>query len=114
VTGLWDPLLDLLPTYGPWVVLGLAFLETCFLTGMIVPAGVATSAATVLALNGQLPLGRVLAAAVVGATAGDAVGFWIGRRAGPVTLEAKGRCSAARPTATGVGAGSSASGPHTP
>ncbi len=80
--GLWGPLLDLLPLYGPWLVLALAFLETCFLTGVVVPAGVATSAATVLALNGRLPLGRVLVAALVGALAGDAVGFWVGRRAG--------------------------------
>ena len=73
-------LLDLLPEYGPWLLFVLAVLETCFVTGLVVPSGVATSVATVLALEGHLTLVPVLLAAGAGGAVGDSLGFWVARR----------------------------------
>ena len=60
----------------------MAVAETSFVTGLVVPSGVATSMATVLALGGHGSLMAVLIAAVSGGAVGDSVGFWIGRWAG--------------------------------
>lgn len=76
-------LLELLPAYGPWLLFVLAILETSFVTGLVVPSGVATSVATVLALQGRLELVPVVAAAIAGGAIGDSLGFWIGRGLGP-------------------------------
>lgn len=73
---------ELVATHGPWVLFLMAVAETCFVTGLVVPSGVATSVGTVLALQGHTPLGAVLAAAVLGGFTGDSLGFWIGRRGG--------------------------------
>jgi undecaprenyl-diphosphatase len=72
----------LVEVYGPWVLALLAFLETCFVTGVVVPSGVATAFATALALQGQMTFGAVAVAAVGGGFAGDVTGYWIGRRSG--------------------------------
>ena len=66
-------------------------LETCFITGMVVPSGVATSVATVLALEGTLELPSVLLAALAGGALGDSLGFWIGRATGERVLTGNGR-----------------------
>ncbi|MCG6954986.1 MAG: DedA family protein [Gemmatimonadetes bacterium] len=84
-------LVEALPVYGPWLLLALAFLETCFLTGLVVPAGLATSVATVLALEGSLSFASVVAAAWVGGALGDSMGFWIGRASGGRVLHGDGR-----------------------
>lgn len=90
-----QPLLELLPVYGPWLIFVMAILETCFVTGLVVPSGVATSVGTVLALEGRLELPPVIAAALAGGALGDALGFWIGRLAGPRILRGPSRFSRA-------------------
>jgi membrane protein DedA with SNARE-associated domain len=85
------PVVALLPVYGPWLVFLLAILETCFVTGLVVPSGLATSVATVLALEGVLSLPAVIVAALAGGAVGDSVGFWIGRRSGPRLLSGQSR-----------------------
>ena len=98
-------LLDLLPLYGPWLLLVLAFLETVFITGLVVPSGVATSVATVLALEGRMDLLEVVLAATVGGALGDSVGFFIGRTWGVRVLSGQGRfATAARKKHQGLNA----------
>ena len=81
----------LLPVYGPSLLFVLAVLETCFVTGLVVPSGLATSVATALALEGDLALAPVLGAALAGGWVGDSVGFWIGHAWGEHLLEGRGR-----------------------
>lgn len=70
---------DELEAHGPWLLFVMAILETCFVTGLVVPSGVATSAATIIALEGEMLFGSVVVAAVTGGFIGDSLGFWIGR-----------------------------------
>ena len=84
-------LLEQLEAYGPWLLFALTFLETCFLWGLVVPAGVAISVGTVLALVGALELPNVLAAALAGGALGDSAGYWVGRTAGERILAGGGR-----------------------
>ncbi len=88
-------LLALLPVYGPWLLLVLAFLETFFITGLVVPSGVATSVATVLALEGSMDLFEVVLAATLGGALGDSTGFFIGRAWGTRVLSGEGRFATA-------------------
>jgi len=88
-----DFVFELLPTYGPGLLFLLAILETCFVTGLAVPSGVATSAATVLALEGRVELAPMLLAAIAGGAVGDSVGFWIGRTFGRRVLAPETRWS---------------------
>ncbi|MCA9738862.1 MAG: dephospho-CoA kinase [Gemmatimonadetes bacterium] len=80
-------LLDLLPRVGPALLFVLALLETCFVTGLVVPAGVALLLASALAAAGTLSLPVVVASASAGALAGDSIGFWVGRRVGARFLD---------------------------
>lgn len=84
-------LLDLVTVQGPWIVLLLAILETSFITGLVVPSGVATSLATGLALEQGSSVSAVAVAALVGGAIGDTVGFWIGRRGRERWLGGSGR-----------------------
>lgn len=84
-------LLQLLPLYGPWLLFALAVLETCFVTGLVVPSGMATSFATALAIEGGVELGPMLAAAAAGGALGDTAGFWIGRKWGLRLMDGRGR-----------------------
>lgn len=90
-----DPLtaqvLQYLPDYGPWLLFVLAVLETCFLTGLVVPSGLATSMGTALALEGSMNLGSVVLAAAAGGATGDVLGYWIGRAAGERVMNGGGR-----------------------
>jgi membrane protein DedA with SNARE-associated domain len=72
-------LLDLIAVHGPWIVFFLAILETSFITGLIMPSGVATSIATGIALEEGGSVLPVALAALAGGAIGDSVGFWIGR-----------------------------------
>ena len=83
-------LLQQLSDYGPWLLFALAVLETSFITGLAIPSGMATSVATVLALEGSMSLGSVVLAATVGGALGDIVGFWVGRAAGARVMAAGG------------------------
>jgi membrane protein DedA with SNARE-associated domain len=73
---------ELVATHGPWILFVMAVAETCFVTGLVVPSGVATSVGTVLALEGHGSAALMLAAAVSGGAVGDSVGFWVGRMSG--------------------------------
>lgn len=76
---------------GPWVLLVLAWAETSFVTGLVVPAGFATAAGAMLAGLGYLPLVEVAGFAATGAALGDSTGFWIGRRSGDLLERGTGR-----------------------
>lgn len=84
-------LAELLTAYGPWLLFAMAVLETSFITGLVVPSGLATSLATALALQGALELEPLILAAVLGGAVGDSVGFWVGRTAGAGVLSPQGR-----------------------
>ena len=73
----------------------MAVLETSFVTGLVVPSGVATAVATVLAGQGVLGYGEVAVAAACGGWVGDSVGYWIGRRWGDSLVPSGGRLGAA-------------------
>ena len=73
------PVLDLIAVEGPWLLFILAVLETCFITGLFVPSGVATSIATGVAMEAGQPLWPVAVAALAGGALGDSLGFWVGR-----------------------------------
>lgn len=85
-----EELVRLIRSYGPVLLTVLAFLETSFLTGLIVPAGVALLLAAFMAAGGTFPLVSAVGAAVLGAFLGDSAGFWIGRAAGPRMLSHSG------------------------
>jgi membrane protein DedA with SNARE-associated domain len=84
-------LAELLTAYGPWLLFGMAVLETSFVTGLLVPSGLATALATVLALGGALELRPLILAALTGGLLGDSMGFWIGRAAGSGVFSERGR-----------------------
>ena len=84
-------LLQHLSDYGPWLLFALAVLETCFLTGLVIPSGLAVSVATVLALEESMTLLSVVVAALAGGALGDTVGFWVGRAAGDRVMSGGGR-----------------------
>lgn len=85
-----EELVRLIRVYGPPVLTVLAFLETSFITGLVVPAGVALSLAAFMAASGAFPLLPSVVAAVLGAFLGDSAGFWIGRKAGRRVLSHRG------------------------
>lgn len=80
-------LAELVALYGPWFLALLAFAETVFVTGVVVPSGLATSFAVALAVQGVLALPTVAAASLGGGFAGDIGGYWIGRRGGEALRE---------------------------
>ena len=69
----------------------MAVLETSFITGLVVPSGMATALATALALQDSLELRPLILAALVGGALGDSVGFWVGRTVGEGVLSPQGR-----------------------
>lgn len=86
-----DPdLASLLRGFGPWLLLVMAMAETAFVTGLVVPAGLATALGAFLAAEGALGLWSVAAAAGAGALLGDTCGFWLGRRCGRRLVEGDG------------------------
>lgn len=72
-------LLDLVTVHGPWVIFALAVLETSFVTGLLVPSGLATAIATGIALEEGASVVPVALAALAGGAIGDSCGFWVGR-----------------------------------
>jgi undecaprenyl-diphosphatase len=77
---------DVLGAVPPWVVylsvFALPFLEASVFLGFVFPGETALVFGGVLAHQGDVSLSGVLALAVVGAIAGDAVGYLVGRRWG--------------------------------
>jgi membrane protein DedA with SNARE-associated domain len=71
---------ELIHYYGAWVVFILVFLEA---VGLPFPGETVLVTAAIYAGTTQnLSIGLVLLAAVVGATLGSAIGFWVGERYG--------------------------------
>jgi membrane protein DedA with SNARE-associated domain len=77
-------IIDLFARYGYAVVFVGVFLEN---SGVPVPGETALLAGGALAHAGRLSLSWVIVTAVCGATLGDNVGFWIGRRGGRTLAE---------------------------
>ncbi len=71
---------EFLLVLGPPLLFAMAMAETAIPLGLGVPAGVALSLASFLAMEGLLPWPGVLAAGALGALTGDSLGFWLGRR----------------------------------
>ena len=69
-----------------WVALLVVFLAPCLessaFIGFLFPGEIAVFVGGVIAYDGRLGLGAVMAAAVLGAVIGDTVGYWVGRRYG--------------------------------
>ena len=91
-----DKIIEFLRPYleAPWgyVIVGTAtFLENSVGAGVIVPGETLVIIGGVYAGLGYLWLPFVAAVAVLGAVAGDNVGYWIGRRYGRGFLERHGR-----------------------
>ena len=84
-------LAELISAYGPWLLFVMAILETSFVTGLLVPSGLATALATELALQGDLILKPFVVAALAGGMVGDSLGFWVGRAAGTRIFSGEGR-----------------------
>jgi len=82
---------DLILGLPAWLVLTLVTvmpaLEASMFLGLVFPGEVAILVGGVVAHAGGLPLWAVIAAAVVGATAGDQVGYLLGRRYGHALLD---------------------------
>jgi len=74
-----------------WTALAIVFalpaLESSAFLGFIFPGEIAVLLGGVLAFEHRVPLGSVLAAAILGAILGDAVGYWVGRRWGNALVE---------------------------
>jgi membrane protein DedA with SNARE-associated domain len=70
-----------------WTALALLFtlpaLEAPAFLGLVLPGELALLLGGVLAEQDRIPLAAAVAVGTAGALAGDAVGFWIGRRWGP-------------------------------
>ena len=54
--------------------------ETALMAGLLIPGELIVVAAGILAARGNVPVAAVIAAAIVGAIAGDSIGFLVGRR----------------------------------
>jgi membrane-associated protein len=78
---------DLLTAVPAWavylLVFALPFLEASIMLGFVIPGETALVFGGVLAAGGQGNVVVVLAIAIVGAVAGDAIGYFVGRRYGP-------------------------------
>jgi membrane-associated protein len=77
-------LLEIFRSIPAWLVIVVALLlpagETALLLGLVIPGELVVVVAGILAASGGVPLAAVMAAAVVGAIAGDSIGFVVGRR----------------------------------
>lgn len=76
-------LLAVVESYGPAALLVMAFLETSFITGLVVPSGAAGALAAALAREDPATLASIAGALAVGGWLGDWTGYGIGRWSGP-------------------------------
>jgi membrane protein DedA with SNARE-associated domain len=84
VTGFVEGVLTSVPTWVVYLaVFGLPFLEASVFLGFVFPGETALVLGGVLASQGRLSVGLVIALAILGAITGDAVGYAVGRRFGP-------------------------------
>jgi undecaprenyl-diphosphatase len=83
VAGFVEGVLTSVPTWAVYLaVFGLPFLEASIFLGFVFPGETALVLGGVLASQGRLSIGVVVALAIVGAITGDAVGYAVGRRFG--------------------------------
>ncbi len=85
-----DGLADALLAAGPAYAFILAFLETVWLTGVLVPCGPVVIFAAALAAGSNAPVWPIWAALALGGALGDSTHYWIGRKTGPRILSAPG------------------------
>ena len=84
-----DALISLIPTYGPWIILGIVALESA---GVPLPGETILVAASLLAATtGQISIVVVVLASAGGAIVGDGVGYMVGRRFGLPLIRRYGR-----------------------
>ncbi len=76
---------------GPVVVALVTMAETAVFIGLLIPAEATVLFAAFLAERGTFELSDVLAATVLGAAAGDQIGYWMGRTAGRGAAARRGR-----------------------
>ena len=84
MTGFLEGVLTSVPTWVVYLaVFAFPFLEASVFLGFVFPGETALVLGGVLASQGRLHVGVVIALAIVGAISGDAVGYAVGRRFGP-------------------------------
>lgn len=84
-------LIELLLAVGPWIVFVVAFIETAFFLGLLIPAEATILVAAFLADRGYFNVWVVLAATIFGGLLGDQVGYALGRYGGGRILSGSGR-----------------------
>jgi undecaprenyl-diphosphatase len=81
-----ESITDWILSLSGWLAVTIVFLgpalESSTFVGLVWPGEIAVILGGVLAYRGQVSLGAVIAAAILGAIAGDTIGYWIGRRWG--------------------------------
>lgn len=75
-------IIQLVVRVGPMIVALVTMAETAVFLGLLVPAEATVLFAAFLAERGTFDLADVLAATLLGALAGDHIGYWLGRTAG--------------------------------
>ena len=93
MSSLLEYLLDLVARLGDWsylIIFAAAALECAAFAGLLVPGESLVLASGFFAHQGILELDAVMAAAGLGAVAGDNVGYWLGARLGREWLLRKG------------------------
>lgn len=78
-----DELTQLIHAGGPTLVCTIIFVETGLFVGFFLPGDSLLVTAGILASGNYLPLGWLLFPGILCAIAGDQLGYWIGRSAGP-------------------------------
>lgn len=87
-----DSLFDLAPQLGPWlylIVFAVAAAEAALFVGLVVPGETLLIIAGVLASRGTGSVWLYMLAAVLGAIAGDSLGYELGRHLGPRLKESR-------------------------
>lgn len=85
-----DTLTGWVVEHGWGVVALLAVLETCFVTGLVVPSGMTAAFAAGIAAGDRTAVVGVWLAAAAGGFLGDLIGYVIGRRGGERLLDGSG------------------------
>jgi membrane-associated protein len=82
---LYDPegLRELIRSGGAPLVCTIVFIETGFFVGFFLPGDSLLVTAGIFSSAGVIPLQRLLLPVMACAIAGDQIGYWIGRKAGP-------------------------------
>ncbi|HEX8001832.1 MAG TPA: VTT domain-containing protein [Mycobacteriales bacterium] len=89
MAGIMEALADLPAPLVCGAVFLLALLETAAFAGLAVPGETAVVIGGVVASQGRIPVVAMAAAAVLGAVAGDSLGFYFGRRLGTKVLDGR-------------------------